>query len=59
VSAYPGLLGTLPTGNGKQSIVWQINEEAYQTRLAAETGAPPKPGLHIFYISMHVIVIPA
>jgi histone deacetylase HOS3 len=43
-------------GNGTQSIVWQINEEAYQTRLAAEAGAPPKPGLHVYYGSVHDIL---
>ena len=55
LSAYPGL-GTLPTGNGTQSIVWQINEEAYQSKLAAEAGAPPKPGLHVYYGSVHDIL---
>ncbi|KAI9510610.1 Arginase/deacetylase [Russula earlei] len=43
-------------GNGTQSIVWQINEEAYQSRLAAEVGAPPKPGLQVYYGSVHDIL---
>ncbi|KAF8501068.1 Arginase/deacetylase [Russula emetica] len=43
-------------GNGTQSIVWQINEEAYQTGLAVEVGAPPKPGLHVYYGSVHDIL---
>jgi hypothetical protein len=49
-------LGTSSAGNGTQSIVWQINEEAYQTKLAAEAGAPPKPGLHLYYGSVHDIL---
>jgi histone deacetylase HOS3 len=46
----------LSTGHGTQSIVWQINEEAYQARLAAEEGASPKPGLHVYYGSVHDIL---
>jgi len=49
-------LGTSSTGNGTQSIVWQINEEAYQSKLAAEAGAPPKPSLQVYYGSVHDIM---
>jgi len=43
-------------GNGTQSIVWQINEEAYQSKLAAEAGAPSKPSLQVYYGSVHDIL---
>ncbi|KAI0300365.1 histone deacetylase domain-containing protein [Russula brevipes] len=43
-------------GNGTQSIVWQINEEAYRTRLAAEAGVSPKTGLQVYYGSVHDIL---
>jgi hypothetical protein len=33
-------LRTISTGNGTQSIVWQINEEAYQAKLATEAEGP-------------------
>jgi acetoin utilization deacetylase AcuC-like enzyme len=49
-------LGTLSTGNGTQSIVWQINEEAYRSKLAAEAGAPPKSSLQVYYGSVHDIL---
>ena len=48
--------GTITTGNGMQSIVWQINEEAYQAKLATEAEGPSKPGLQAYYGSMHDIL---
>jgi histone deacetylase HOS3 len=47
---------TLSIGNGMQSIVWQINEEEYQAKLAAEAGGPPKPGFQVYYGSVHDIL---
>ncbi|KAG6824643.1 hypothetical protein H0H93_001786 [Arthromyces matolae] len=46
------------TGNGTQSIVWQINEETYRQKLETEAGAPPpsKPGLQVYYGSLHDIL---
>jgi len=49
-------LGTISTGNGTQSIVWQINEEAYQAKLATEAEGPSKPGLQAYYGSVHDIL---
>jgi hypothetical protein len=49
-------LRTWPTGNGTQSIVWQINEEAYRARLEAEARAPFEPGLQVYYGSVHDIL---
>ncbi|KAI0055135.1 histone deacetylase complex protein [Artomyces pyxidatus] len=44
-------------GNGTQSIVWQINEETYRTKLENEAGAPPnKAGLQMYYGSVHDIL---
>ncbi|KAI9443126.1 Arginase/deacetylase [Lactarius indigo] len=43
-------------GNGTQSIVWQINEEAYRTKLEADAGAPVKPSLQVYYGSVHDIL---
>lgn len=46
-----------PEGNGTQSIVWQINEETYRVKLEESHGAPPqKPGLQVFYGSLHDIL---
>ena len=50
------VLRTWPTGNGTQSIVWQINEEAHRNRLEAEAGAPFVPGLQVYYGSVHDIL---
>jgi hypothetical protein len=44
------------TGNGTQSIAWQINEEAYRARLEAEAGASFEPGLQVYYGSVHDIL---
>jgi hypothetical protein len=49
-------LETISTGNGTQSIVWQINEEAYQAKLATEAEGPSKPGLQAYYGSVHDIL---
>ncbi|KAI0252391.1 histone deacetylase domain-containing protein [Lactifluus subvellereus] len=43
-------------GHGTQSIVWQINEEAYRTRSEAESGAPSEPGIQVYYGSVHDIL---
>lgn len=44
-------------GNGTQSIVWQINEETYRVKLEESYGRPPgKPGLQVFYGSLHDIL---
>ncbi|RDB14887.1 Histone deacetylase HOS3, partial [Hypsizygus marmoreus] len=45
-------------GNGTQSIAWQINEETYRQTLEVEAGAPtpPKPGLQVYYGSVHDIL---
>lgn len=43
-------------GNGTQSIVWQINEEAYRAKLEADPGAPVKPSLQVYYGSVHDIL---
>ncbi|KAH9065493.1 Arginase/deacetylase [Lactarius vividus] len=43
-------------GNGTQSIVWQINEDAYRTKLEADAGAPVKPSLQLYYGSVHDIL---
>jgi hypothetical protein len=56
ISISPFVEGTLSTGNGTQSIVWQINEETYQAKLATEAGGPHKPGLQAYYGSVHDIL---
>ncbi|KAI0269736.1 histone deacetylase domain-containing protein [Gloeopeniophorella convolvens] len=43
-------------GNGTQSIAWQINEETYRVKLEAEAGAPVKPGLQVYYGSVHDVL---
>ncbi|GJE85951.1 histone deacetylase HOS3 [Phanerochaete sordida] len=44
-------------GNGTQSIIWQINEETYRVKLEESYGKPPgKPGLQVFYGSLHDIL---
>lgn len=43
-------------GNGTQSIVWQINEDAYRAKFEADAGAPVKPGLQAYYGSVHDIL---
>lgn len=47
------------SGNGTQSLVWQINEETYRQTLeseASENPNPPRPGPQIFYGSLHDIL---
>ena len=47
------------SGNGTQSLVWQINEETYRQTLeseASENPNPPTPGLQIFYGSLHDVL---
>ena len=46
------------SGNGTQSIAWQINEETYRQKLEEEEGVPPpaKPGLQVYYSSIHDIL---
>ena len=49
------------TGNGTQSIVWQINEETYRRTLESEhtppeTSSSTKPGPQIYYGSIHDIL---
>ena len=47
----------LATGNGTQSIIWQINEETYRVKLEESHGRPPgKPGLQVYYGSLHDIL---
>ncbi|PCH39800.1 Arginase/deacetylase [Wolfiporia cocos MD-104 SS10] len=44
-------------GNGTQSIAWRINEETYRKNIEEAHGAPPgKPGLQMFYGSLHDIL---
>ncbi|VDC05529.1 unnamed protein product [Peniophora sp. CBMAI 1063] len=45
-------------GNGTQSIIWQINEEAYRLKLEREGGAPvdDKPSMQVYYGSVHDIL---
>lgn len=45
------------SGNGTQSIAWQINEETYRQKLEAEAGAPStQSGLQVYYGSVHDIL---
>jgi len=45
------------SGNGTQSIVWQINEETYRQTLEGEAEAPTsKVGPKIYYGSLHDIL---
>lgn len=45
------------SGNGTQSIVWQINEETYRQTLEAEGGTPTSQmGPKIYYGSIHDIL---
>lgn len=45
------------TGNGTQSIIWQINEETYRVKLEESYDTSPgKPGLQVFYGSIHDIL---
>jgi hypothetical protein len=50
------VLSTQSTGHGTQSIVWQINEEAYRRTSQAEAGAPFEPGLRVYFGSVHDIL---
>jgi hypothetical protein len=45
-------------GNGTQSIVWQINEEAYREKLEEDAGTETrtKRNLQIYYGSVHDIL---
>ncbi|EKM52007.1 uncharacterized protein PHACADRAFT_187379 [Phanerochaete carnosa HHB-10118-sp] len=44
-------------GNGTQSIIWQINEEAYRAQLEEPDGkSPDKTRLQVFYGSLHDIL---
>ena len=46
------------SGNGTQSIAWQINEEAYRKDLESHyaPSGTSKPSLRVFYGSMHDIL---
>jgi hypothetical protein len=45
------------SGNGTQSIVWQINEETYRQTLETEGGTPTsKIGPKVYYGSVHDIL---
>lgn len=45
------------SGNGTQSIVWQINEETYRQTLESEGGAPTQQtGPQVYYGSIHDIL---
>ena len=50
----------ISSGNGTQSLIWQINEESYRlqleefARLSSSGGThTPKEGLQVFYGSLH------
>lgn len=47
----------IPTGNGTQSLIWQINEETYrQTLEHAYAKNDAAPGLQVYYGSLHDIL---
>lgn len=52
------LMPHLDSGNGTQSITWQINEETYRQKLEADHGAPPptQPNLQVYYGSIHDVL---
>ncbi|KAI0304494.1 histone deacetylase domain-containing protein [Multifurca ochricompacta] len=43
-------------GNGTQSIAWKINDETHRAKFEADAGAPMKPGLQVYYGSVHDIL---
>ncbi|KZT28384.1 Arginase/deacetylase [Neolentinus lepideus HHB14362 ss-1] len=43
-------------GNGTQSLIWQINEETYRKSTEAKYSGNTKPGLQVYYGSVHDIL---